>query len=1720
MSLFNFKADAAGATYYAGSIVSENNWTGTAPINSSNALGAPDNSWAVLDDGVEVPFGEDNPDWDWGESFTVSGFGVSSTDHFISASLGMRVRKTGNDGNDDLRVILGNDPNNFSNQVAEFTPVQGPTYEDRLISLPGITSWAELSSISIVNKYDRDIPNAIGYESIQIDAIWISVQYVATPATPVNQGWNLASKSSAPNESPPDLACNISGTVYTNENSVAHNWSAVSGDNIVYQREVTYPNGTVGTNFYATNNYTPFSSFGGHPGTKGLWRTRVRAFEDMNGNNTFEDGVDYASAWSNYCNITLDQTPPFVEVTSHDDGNIVSGAIDIYGTVTDNNPHHYWAVVNNSGGTKVAGPGTVNRLNSFTNEKLFSWDTTTVPDGVYTIKLEARDSAGNKKPDLAPILVDPEDLTDSVDWAEVTVSNPSQEPVSLTVCKWDDTNGNGEWDGQETAIPGWEVVVHPNTNPVWTGMLDSADYIGLNTLTLLSGHKYLVEVESTWNNNSRVVDAEYYSDNNWGSYGNLEDDPSRDVRQLDVVIDDANVDWGSYNGSHLYKTVIEGQDSSANIRVFDQDGAAPPAWYGDNVGSLSLRIYDISNEIYVTGQNGCVTVDTIEGDYQILEVSQDGWTQTYPQNPDYHHVSVNQSMYWAGSVENFIPGLRKDGSAVLAARSNPDTALGIPDATTNPDTGFVSLGFGGSLSLEFAFPIADVDGEDLSFYEVTNGRKSYPQEKAMIEVSQNGTDWLSAGEITNDNAVEYLDFGSTGLAWIKYVRITDTTDSSIHSSNADGYDLDAVDASSIWTSFGNMEEERVSGSIIGRKYYDTNMNSIHDNTTDEPRLDSWMIRLYSENWQQLDTKITGQSVIGQYRFDSLDSGTYYVCEVLQEGWMQTAPTLGQHNSTQSTNPGHYQGDAYGVVNGSGSNDEGSMCWQMDINENNEIVDNVKFGNVEHGKVSGFKYEDLNANGNREMEPGLGGWDIVLGNYRRIRTVEVYPNLAVPANLGMFENGEYYVVRVSGTFGAGDMITADAECSTRNGSPWDTYVENYEEYGERLLDLELDSQPTDWGMCNPNNSYTKVIIGDGSTHSALINDIYRPNNTGNLTVAIYHLSNVIMDTTDGSGYFEFENVMPGRYALCEIQQPGWTQTEPLRPNSGGCYTLNVVGNFDREYDFGNYNYGLIQGRKYLDEDMSGDHESGEEWLNDWEITLYNSDWKEIDKMMTGDDTTPAGNVANGQYRFVNLLPGTYYTCEEDRTSDGWVQTEPDSGFMHDGLYCHRARITASGQLRAGRQFGNFRNSVTLCKEDSYYGNPLENWDLMLSPMDKPVETIDVESDGNVYSSSDLPAGYYAVKVGGTYRFGNWGQYGIADAEWAYRNDAYTDDPLASHGWTVGELTYPSVVGLDLQVNHTNINWGAFNPDHFYYHTFYHSGGSINFNIHDSNYSDNEGFLTAEIYETTFSGTTGENGCTTFDEVSYGDYIIGEELQENWENISGLGEVTINEPDMEFTVVNEYQLGDLKVCKFEDTNGNGIRDMKAGEDKSVEVFIEPEYSEDYIAWGVHVTGLEDVEQGEDECYTWENIQIGDYEVYEDEIAGLEWILTAVWVNGVNVGAANNVLVTVEPMQKTLVEFGNYPNPALYIEKTNNRLGEDIYAGDNVSYMITVTARYNTVYGVEVTDLLPEGFEYRNGSWKAFLTQRIDGEEFKSEISIPEPVYNSPGVWEIGTMEAGGK
>lgn len=189
-----------------------------------------------------------------------------------------------------------------------------------------------------------------------------------------------------------------------------------------------------------------------------------------------------------------------------------------------------------------------------------------------------------------------------------------------------------------------------------------------------------------------------------------------------------------------------------------------------------------------------------------VSVKEIAFGQVFPQEEkDYpFQISLSDSFIdasdeigeqWAASVVSTDQGKRKDGGNVVTERSDPNNALGA--AQNNDTVNFFSLGFGGKIVLYFNNYIVNKPGTDVEIWVTETSYNSpscanYP-EKVTVEASKDGSAWTSLG--TAQCLDSSFDLGD--LEWAKYVRLTDVSNPADFSSDADGYDVDGVKATSV-----------------------------------------------------------------------------------------------------------------------------------------------------------------------------------------------------------------------------------------------------------------------------------------------------------------------------------------------------------------------------------------------------------------------------------------------------------------------------------------------------------------------------------------------------------------------------------------------------------------------------------------------------------------------------------------------------------------------------------------------------------------------------------------------------------------------------------------------------------------------------------------------------------------------------------------------------------
>ena len=211
---------------------------------------------------------------------------------------------------------------------------------------------------------------------------------------------------------------------------------------------------------------------------------------------------------------------------------------------------------------------------------------------------------------------------------------------------------------------------------------------------------------------------------------------------------------------------------------------------GNQIGTFSatgVASWQEFTATYLATTNGPVDFSIVDfnltkngNDFGIDDIS---FSEICPQLP---------TSCYAEFVVDFNQKKQNDGSTISIGRSDPTKALGAPqdDDTEN----FVSLGFGGDITLKFGSPIKNGEGADLRVIETTFGSMSnncnrYP-ETIRAFASQDGCNWVYLGEDCQD-----ADFDLGSLAWAQFVKLVDVSNVGAPYQGtpiADAYDVDAV----------------------------------------------------------------------------------------------------------------------------------------------------------------------------------------------------------------------------------------------------------------------------------------------------------------------------------------------------------------------------------------------------------------------------------------------------------------------------------------------------------------------------------------------------------------------------------------------------------------------------------------------------------------------------------------------------------------------------------------------------------------------------------------------------------------------------------------------------------------------------------------------------------------------------------------------------------------
>jgi protocatechuate 3,4-dioxygenase beta subunit len=850
------------------------------------------------------------------------------------------------------------------------------------------------------------------------------------------------------------------------------------------------------------------------------------------------------------------------------------------------------------------------------------------------------------------------------------------------------------------------------------------------------------------------------------------------------------------------------------------------------------------------------------------------------------------------------------------------------------------------------------------------------------------------------------------------------------------------------------------GNITGYKYNDLDGDGIVPEDG-ELGLEGWTIQA------GVDESVEGSDITdanGYFEIANLITGLYTVCEVQQDDWNQTYP----------------------------AND---AC--HDVNLTTEGA-SVNFGNQGQGTITVHKNVDENGDGDLDdSEDVLGAtnwlFELNTNDYAMGTTV---PVAAGTYALSEFDQTGYHFVslfcddqQIDGdtadlVVGAGDDVVCTYTNARDTGTI--TVVKNIDwdesgQIGDHDNDV-LGSTSWTWDIASGEQD---IATGDSRS---MVTDTYTINED---LQANYHLV----------GW------------TCDNDTSGDTNSIEVDLGSDDDITCTLTNAPDT---------GSIQGRKYHDLNGNGDFDQDEKTdanrLDDWTITLYDTDWNVVDSMETGDDGTVAGDVGVGQYLFVDVVPGNYYLCETPQ--DGWTQTEPSSGIQHTNeTYCHEITIDPGEDINT-IQFGNERDtgSILITKlidadgdlqttEDQFPG---ENWEMSVNGVSE-----DTSSPGSQNTDTNGETTFTPL---------NTGEYDVSETlqDGYDLLDAYCDE---ENGSLDDETLYGVEVGKDETVSCTFINTPNGTIHGYKWHDTDGDGVQNEFTGYLSGWTINLYQQNGENYDLINSMITDDTthfGWYWFEHLFPGNYRVCEEPQTGWvqtypntesqchdltlpdDNSSGFPEQINAVGGPTYNFGNQEQ-STVIVTKYLDENGNGDQDENEPNLPDWEIFLSQlsqltdengQATFQYITPGEYVlseTIQEGYEQTEISCADGGQTQIDPPSL--DDLQVLQ--------------TNNELFLEVEPGDELECRIGNHPiTPILTLTKSNDAL-TDQSPGDDVTFTLAITATQSAAYDVVIKDLPAGGFSYQGGTWTA-------ASDIHGPLAIPEPVYASPGQWQLGDME----
>ncbi len=363
---------------------------------------------------------------------------------------------------------------------------------------------------------------------------------------------------------------------------------------------------------------------------------------------------------------------------------------------------------------------------------------------------------------------------------------------------------------------------------------------------------------------------------------------------------------------------------------------------------------------------------------------------------------------------------------------------------------------------------------------------------------------------------------------------------------------------------------------------------------------------------------------GKYSFSNVPPGTYDVVEVPAADVFTKAPKV-----------------ISGVVVASGA----------DVS-----LDEKPFLNYKKGLIKGWKYWDKN--NDKELDEG----DMGLDGIRIILTLK----------------GETEVLKETTTTEGGFFQFDGLEPGAYTISVDETTATGYYPTSVTSHDVEIESGGEE------TVDFTEAPLGSISGHKWLdanSNKLWDASEKAlaGITIKLYKLdpSETLVDTkvTVEDGSYAFSGLEPGTYTVKEEAKAGYFAT------TSDSVLIDLVAGDEKTVDFGNNQYGRIEGFKFLDADGDSAQDSNEGALEGIQVTLTGQgDITRTETKTTGPDGTFFfDNLVPGKYLVTETIPAGYYATRDIKIS---VVVEPGQSIPVIFANCSYGKIIGNKYLDDG------------------------------------------------------------------------------------------------------------------------------------------------------------------------------------------------------------------------------------------------------------------------------------------------------------------------------------------------------------------------------------------------------------------------------------------------------